>query len=448
MRNSIKELIAAVLSICIMLSSVEVMSAKEIFSTGTNDAINGAIEEYGWEKEKMEAYSWIGLDGENYTRMYAYEKDMYKDTVFVQEKLAIDYGLLNPNDLKSGLLGSGGGSLVAVALHEAEAEDNAEVPLGSNHCKYTEWYGIGNVAWCAIFVVWCANECGYIDSGLFPRTASCDGLYSYFVDTGFNDYSVRNCTQLGGNEYTAVPGDIVFYRNQGQRDQANRSNRFGHVGIVTAVGDGFLDVTQGNTYDKVTTVRTSIFDLGTQIVHVEYPSGTDAIFNYLTKNIGFNAAAACGFMGNMEAESNCVSYRLQNDFGWPDYPNSQNYTEQVDSGAISEHSFVYNGPGGGGYGLCQWTSYNRKQNLYSLAKYGSVEYSIGDAMIQLQHLQYELENEYPYVLNALLAVPDSAYGVCTASDVVLTQFEKPQVLAYSERQRNSLEFWNIYGGSD
>lgn len=32
---------------------------------------------------------------------------------------------------------------------------------------YWSWYGFGGrVEWCACFVSWCANQCGYIDKGI------------------------------------------------------------------------------------------------------------------------------------------------------------------------------------------------------------------------------------------------------------------------------------------
>ena len=38
---------------------------------------------------------------------------------------------------------------------------------------YWSWYGFKNrVEWCACFVSWCANECGYIESGIIPKFAS------------------------------------------------------------------------------------------------------------------------------------------------------------------------------------------------------------------------------------------------------------------------------------
>ena len=37
---------------------------------------------------------------------------------------------------------------------------------------YWSWYGFDSrVEWCACFVSWCANECGYIDAGIIPKYA-------------------------------------------------------------------------------------------------------------------------------------------------------------------------------------------------------------------------------------------------------------------------------------
>ena len=53
--------------------------------------------------------------------------------------------------------------------------------------------------------------------------------------------------------------------------------------------------------------------------------------------------------------------------------------------SISE---VYDGPGGGGYGLCQWTYHPRKAGLYDLAQEQNV--SIRDEFIQVEWLTREL----------------------------------------------------------
>ena len=40
---------------------------------------------------------------------------------------------------------------------------------------YWSWYGFNSrVSWCACFVSYCANECGYIDAGIIPKFAACE----------------------------------------------------------------------------------------------------------------------------------------------------------------------------------------------------------------------------------------------------------------------------------
>ena len=40
---------------------------------------------------------------------------------------------------------------------------------------FWSWYGFENrVEWCACFVSWCANECGYIEAGIIPKFAGCE----------------------------------------------------------------------------------------------------------------------------------------------------------------------------------------------------------------------------------------------------------------------------------
>ena len=59
-----------------------------------------------------------------------------------------------------GITGSDG-QIVAVALSQVGN-------VGGQ--PYWSWYGFGSrVEWCACFVSWCANECGYIDAGIIPK---------------------------------------------------------------------------------------------------------------------------------------------------------------------------------------------------------------------------------------------------------------------------------------
>lgn len=112
---------------------------------------------------------------------------------------------------------------------------------------------------------------------------------------------------------------------------------------------------------------------------------------------GFTEKATAAIMGNMQAESGLISYRLQGDFS-DGYVNSIQYTSNVDNGYISREQFIYNGPGGGGYGLCQWTFWSRKEGLYDLAKSRGV--SIGDEQVQVDWLYKEIQkSEYIYKKN-------------------------------------------------
>ena len=146
--------------------------------------------------------------------------------------------------------------------------------------------------------------------------------------------------------------------------------------------------------------------------------GKENIWHYL-KHKGFSDVAAAAIMGNMEAESNCVSNRLQGDFT-NGFKRSTEYTAQVDAGKISRNEFIYNGPGGGGYGLCQWTYPTRKEGLYDLAQEQGV--SIGDEFIQVEWLTRELwQDEFKPVREVL----EKSVSIRECSDVLVKQFLRP-----------------------
>lgn len=171
------------------------------------------------------------------------------------------------------------------------------------------------------------------------------------------------------------------------------------------------------------------------------------IWNYFTGKIG-NEYGVAGLMGNLQAESGLHCDRVQGDIPYSSY--SQEYTAQVDSGAISENDFVHNGPGGGGYGLAQWTYYSRKQALYNMYKSGGYA-SIGSVELACEYLWWELQNSYPSVLRTL----QSASSIREASDVVLHDFENPadqsesvEVLRESLGQAIYNELTGTGGGGD
>lgn len=154
---------------------------------------------------------------------------------------------------------------------------------------------------------------------------------------------------------------------------------------------------------------------------------SDYIWATLYSFIG-NEYGTAGLMGNLQAESGMIPYRLQGDFT-PGYSTSINYTNNVDSGRYTESEFVHDSKG---YGLAQWTWYTRKQGLYNMYISGGYS-SIGDVGLACAYLISELSSSY----SGVLAVLRSATSVREASDSVLHDFENPasqgpEVEAYRE----------------
>ena len=50
---------------------------------------------------------------------------------------------------------------------------------------YWSWYGFnGRVEWCACFVSWCADQCGYLESGIIPKFSGCVDGSNWFKGNG------------------------------------------------------------------------------------------------------------------------------------------------------------------------------------------------------------------------------------------------------------------------
>jgi PncC family amidohydrolase len=137
------------------------------------------------------------------------------------------------------------------------------------------------------------------------------------------------------------------------------------------------------------------------------------------KALGFADKACATIMGHAQAESGCECDRLQGDFS-AGRERSKAYTAQVDSGQISEHDFVYNGPGGGGYGWLQWTFPARKEGLFDTA--AGLGVSIGSEAAAIEWFWNEIHQpEYSVVWKAL----NSDMSIRGMSDVFMKHFERP-----------------------
>ena len=99
---------------------------------------------------------------------------------------------------------------------------------------YWSWYGFSNhVEWCACFASWCADQCGYLDSGTYPKFSGCVFGMQWFQQRGL---------WLDGSA-EPVPGMLIFF------DWATQDGVPDHVGIVEKVENGMVYTVEGNSRD-------------------------------------------------------------------------------------------------------------------------------------------------------------------------------------------------------
>ena len=105
---------------------------------------------------------------------------------------------------------------------------------------YWSWYGFTErVDWCACFVSWCANQCGYIESGAIPKFSGCEwGVYWF-----------RQHDQWAGRNITPTPGMIIFFDWEDE-EGGGLDGSADHVGIVERVENGRVYTIEGNTADS------------------------------------------------------------------------------------------------------------------------------------------------------------------------------------------------------
>ena len=106
---------------------------------------------------------------------------------------------------------------------------------------YWSWYGFNSrVEWCACFVSWCFNECGYLDTGTAPKFAGCVGGVEWFRSRG----------QWADNTVEPSPGMIVFFDwNDPNGASGPQDGEADHVGIVEKCENGIVYTIEGNSGD-------------------------------------------------------------------------------------------------------------------------------------------------------------------------------------------------------
>lgn len=158
-----------------------------------------------------------------------------------EDEMAVQYGFnQEQKDYLAELLKDENNSLWSAVLYGISYSSDQIVTVALSQVgnvggePYWSWYGFGSrVEWCACFVSWCANECGYIDTGVIPKFAGCVNGVQWFKDRG----------QWLDGSAEPVPGMIIFFDwdSDGESD---------HVGIVEKVENGIVYTVEGNSGDS------------------------------------------------------------------------------------------------------------------------------------------------------------------------------------------------------
>ena len=199
-------------------------SKTETVITETDDGHGNIVET---ESTVTQTYLYITVSHKTAEEMAAQYGFNEEQKGYLAELLADENNFLWSQVLY-GITG-GDGQIVTVALSQVGN-------VGGQ--PYWSWYGFNSrVEWCACFVSWCANECGYIDAGVIPKYAGCVNGVQWFKDRG---------QWLDGSAEPA-PGMIIFF------DWADESGQDGlsdHTGIVQKIENGKVYTVEGNSGDS------------------------------------------------------------------------------------------------------------------------------------------------------------------------------------------------------
>jgi cell wall-associated NlpC family hydrolase len=115
---------------------------------------------------------------------------------------------------------------------------------------YWSWYGFGGrVEWCACFTSWCADQCGYLESGIIPKFSLCSDGVNWFKGKG----------QWQDKNYEPQAGDLIFF-------DWGSGGSIDHVGIVERCENGTVYTVEGNSGDACK--------------QQSYPVGSGSIYGY------------------------------------------------------------------------------------------------------------------------------------------------------------------------
>lgn len=229
---------------------------------------------------------------------------------------------------------------------------------------------------------------GEVDS--IDKDESCNKATDETCDDKGSYIKLKHSTMVDGTTYKFYSVYMNLQANSTKLKKGDKVNKGDEIGKAGNTGDATIPQVHFEFHNEnnLPIDPTNLFITCTQ-GELSGDSNEEKIWFYL-RNLGYSEAATAAAMGNLSVESGLEPQRVQ---GTPlGSQESIEYTAKVDNGTISKNDFVNNGPGGGGYGLAQWTYYTRKQKLYEYKK--KEKTSIGDLQMQLGYLMTEINGSW------------------------------------------------------
>ena len=215
------------------------LSSAEVESPIDMEHIKLALQGYNfgngyisWAKTNYGGYSYANAVEFSTTQAARLGWDSYGDTQYVAHVLRYyPYG--------RAFTSGGNQAIVEVALTQLGNEGGQ---------PYWSWYGFeGRVEWCACFVSWCADQCGYLESGIIPKFSLCSDGVDWFIANG----------QWQSRNYEPSAGDIIFFDWDGD-------GTTDHVGIVESCENGVVYTVEGNSGD---TCKQNQYSVGSSSIY-------------------------------------------------------------------------------------------------------------------------------------------------------------------------------------
>ena len=322
--------------------------------------------------------------------------------------------------------GTGRQSMVEAALAEyAESDQN----IGG--VKYKNWYGLDD-NWCGMFVAYCADQCGYISSGIIVKSASVSESKAW--------YEARDEFQTKESGYIPMPGDIIYF-----------TNGMSHMGIVIEYDEStdHVIVIDGNSGPS----STEIYHKGSRVCRHEYTRTMAAISGYATPAYPdqvsdleggtnaekiFNGLVAQGYS---EAAASAVVGNLYREAGVDAAGDIKLHSENADGSSI---------------GIAQWTG-GRKEAFLAFAEAAGEPWPDTGLEVQLNYMLMELSSnqwmwtsigsEYGEQCAMSLAEFKGLDDPEFATRVFCAMYERCHIqnAALPYRTRKALETYNAFG---